>query len=328
MPSLEDIYSDTDDQYESGFSGAPLENSTEDVNNIFDADTEESTEQSSPASPDTLLSEFLQASGIDPEAIMFDGDDTAYNFFDLDYETQKSILDHIKENNAKIKVVQGPAREVQSYEDTAYSIDDFSDEDVYAMYLRQTLGDSLSDEKLLQRLEFAQQDEEIFAKEVESIRNSFRQQEEYIAEQKKQQEREHFFQQLEEERGAIVKEVAEIKSLFGFPVDDDLKNELLESLVEIDQEGDSAFIKEVLGNPKLMAASVFALKHLPSLMQDMEAEYESKIQQAYEQGRNEALGRMPSRPVNMFASSSTQTATSKQDAATTRNFSTLDDLYS
>lgn len=197
--------------------GAQEDPSTEDV----PADTESTTEN--PNEPElNAYEQFLKARGVrDGKTIVYEDEDTGetseVDFTTLTTEEQLNILNELtdpglsedeittieflRKNNATMQDVIDYYSEqaVKEYIEKSghastqvYSVDQYSDDELYLADLRSRYTD-MTDEELMSELESAKYNEELFKKKVDIIRNNFKaaeenERKEFEAAQQKQRE--------------------------------------------------------------------------------------------------------------------------------------------
>jgi hypothetical protein len=84
--------------------------------------------------------------------------------------------------------------------------------------------------------------------------------------------------ELENDKAEIVTSVAGITEIAGWPIDDDMKNEVLEDLV--DTKNQSKFMREVLSDPVKMFEAAWYIKNGPALFARLDTHYKEEVRKA------------------------------------------------
>lgn len=239
---------------------------------------EESTDKNEKNEED-IISIFLKERGIsDPSKIQFEGEDGTIeevNFTSLDREEQLNILkeltdpglsDHetevinyLRKNNVTFnEVIDYFANQrLQEYlnenpdmvHKQVYTIDEYSDDELYLADLKSKYP-SFTDDELVSKLNIAKSDENLFKKEVDVLRESYKAEEDRAkkeAEYAEQQEYESLRTNLINAAGAF----SEISLDASDPQSDSLviedsdRNQILAYLLNQDRDGKSQFVKDI-----------------------------------------------------------------------------------
>jgi len=142
------------------------------------------------------------------------------------------------------------------------------------------------------------------------------------------QQQEEFNNMLEEQRSTIVTVVQDINDIAGFKVSDEDKNNILHDLLETNEYGDSLFMEEVFSDPKTLFKAAWMYKNGEAYFDNLEQYYKKEIAKAYQNGKNEALNGMPSRPISGSINNNSTSGSSKEEPIRKENFVDLDDLHS
>ena len=266
----------------SDFSSMRSDDTEED--NDSNKETEDNNE---PEAHSDFITKYLNEYGIaDPSKLQFEDEDgkiVEKNFNDLtdeeklnvfkeladpgftDYE--KQVVDYLRKNNATLDDV------IQYYQQKAvedylnqnpdqvrhrtYSIDDYTDDELYLADLKNKYPD-FTDEELTSKLESAKLNEELFGKEVNAIRTSLKQQED--DEIKHQEEIEaQSYQELQNNLQAAMADFTEIlldpedksQDAMSLQIEDADRVVMLRYLLEKDKDGKSQLVKD-LEDPKAL----------------------------------------------------------------------------
>ena len=180
----------------------PVNPDLEDGDNI-DNDVIDPGQNGGEEEDNDIVVTLLKSKGINPDAVKFQSDDGSIEekpFSELSKEEQLQILgfddsednygleddeialiNQLRENNLSVKDYNDyiARQAIQYYIDNAsnndqmYTVNDFSDEELYLMDLGSRLG--LSEEEALSELETAKSNPDLFQKKVQSIREEYKQ---------------------------------------------------------------------------------------------------------------------------------------------------------
>lgn len=232
-----------------------------------------------------VLSVFLKERGIvDPSKIQFEGEDgniEELDFNSLDREEQLNILkeltdpgltDHEKEVIGYLRKNRVSFNEVIDYfanqrlqeylnenpdsvKQRAYSIDEYSDDELYLADLKYKYP-SFTDEELLSKLNIAKSDESLFTKEVEVLRQSYKAEEDRAHEEALAAEQQEY-EALRTNLINAATSFGEIRLDYTDPQSDSLviedsdRNQILGYLLNQDKDGKSQFVKDI-ENPETL----------------------------------------------------------------------------
>lgn len=138
-----------------------------------------------------------------------------------------------------------------------YSVDQLSDDDLYMYELHDRYPD-ITDEEMAQELEYAKQNEALFAKKISALRSEYKELEnEKIKAQQQQaeQEREQEFEQLSRSLVDVARNTNELHDLI---IEDEDKEAVLSFLLDRDANGQSQFYKLFEDPQKLFELAWYA----------------------------------------------------------------------
>lgn len=267
--SDKDVYIKDDDDVKN------TDTSTSDDNHDADADVDADV----PDYSDDALYSYLQDKGIsDPSKIHFlndNNEEETYDFRSLPVEEQKNILaelndpgiteyeysviNYLRQNNTDLDhVIDYFANQrLQAYlqehpEETpqeTYSIDQYTNEELYLSDLHLHYP-QLTEEELLNELENAQQNEELFNKKVDALRASYKEQEDAMKVADEERER----QEYEDLRTNLINAAGNFNEFAisltdpnseSLVVEDADKQDILSYLLDRGTDGKSQFIKDI-----------------------------------------------------------------------------------
>ena len=257
-----------------------------------DVQTEESVEE--PVVEDDLITSYLKSKGItDPTKIQFENEEGGIDEVDFntlpkeeqltmlqelassqytDYE--KEVINYLRVNNTDLQGVieyfqnkaiedylaQNPDKTPQK----SYSIDDYSDDELYIADLAAKYPD-FTEEELNTRLETAKVNEELFKKEIDSLRAFYKAEEDRQAEEAKQNEQ----QQYEALQNTLLESIGKFNEVVldtddpqsdSLEIEDSDKQVMLNYLLAPDKDGQSQFDKD-LSDPNALIELAWLRTH-------------------------------------------------------------------
>ena len=234
---------------------------------------------------DDLITSYLKGYGItDPTKIQFENDEGGIDEVDFnslpreeqltmlrelansnvsDYDRQ--VLNFIHQNGGDLRAIVEQyqnmaienylAQNEQNVPQKTYSIDDYSDDELYIADLAVKFPD-FTEEELNDKLESAKTNEELFKKEVDSLRQYYKSEEDRQAEEARQAEQQQY-EALQNSLLSAVNKFDEIILDLDDPQSDTLeleesdKQRSLDYLLAPDKDGQSQFDKD-LSDPKAL----------------------------------------------------------------------------
>lgn len=282
---LEDYGEDDIFKYEEPIEEKPVEENLE--TEIFENNSTE------PGYITTLLNEM----GItDPNNIVIldeQGNETVTKFSDLtdeekvqillgsESETQEeteSIDAYLKENNLTLEqfleLYKQEILDGLQTEDN-YTIDNYSDEELFMIDLKNKYD--LTDDELKTELEKEQQNPDLFKKKIDKLRgeykaseDAFKQQQQDAYEQENQKQYEEFSKQVTDAANKTV-------DIYGIiDIEDEDKTTVLNSLLELDEQGNTEFGR-MLSDPAKLYEAAWFLKYGKDAFGALQSYYTSEI---------------------------------------------------
>ena len=257
--------------------------------------TEEPTvEETTEPVEDDLVTTYLKSKGIsDPTKIQFENDEGGIDEVDFntlskeeqltmlqelasleysDYERQ--VVDFVRQNGGDLKTIieQYQQKAIEDYlaqnpdaaHQKSYSIDDYSDDELYIADLAVKFPD-FTEEELNSKLESAKINEELFKKEVDSLRAFYKAEEDKQAEEAKQTEQQQFeaLQQTLKDSLGKFNEVlldADDPQSDALEIEESDKQQMLDYLLTPDKDGQTQFDKD-LSDPSALIELAWLRTH-------------------------------------------------------------------
>lgn len=262
----------------------------QDYINPPDSDEDNSTDDSEGSSDDSIILELLKTSGIkDTNKIKFESEDGVEekSWDSLNKEEKLNILRDINStqpdlDDEEIQLLNyirssrmTPSEYInyvqksgvqnyinnQSNNSVKYSVDDLSDDELYLADLLTRMGDNITDEEAHELLEKQKENEAFFKKQIDTIRNEYKQIEDYNRQQEEEMSRQTQIEHYNRFAESVENEIRSFDSFCGYKLnmnESDME-ELYEFIVGFDSAGTSIFGK-ALNDPKtLVKMAWFAL---------------------------------------------------------------------
>lgn len=231
-----------------------------------------------------LILEVLKLKNINPESIKFEnenGELEEYNWENLSLEEQKNILisndldndygleddeiniinnfresklsydDYI--NNIKTKAIEEYLQENNPYK--VYSIDDYTDDDLYLLDLKTKMED-LTDEELVLALETEKSNPTLYDKKIKALRNEYKNLEEAKIQAEQELEEQENAKIREEFENTIKTNVNNLKSIGNLELSEDEKNNIYNFITGTNSAGES-LISTALNDPEKLVKMVW-----------------------------------------------------------------------
>ena len=315
----EDVTSETafdEDSYEKSW----LDNSIHQVEENHLEDDDNTVED------DDIITVLLKDKGINPEAIKFKsetGELEEKSFNELSRDEQLQILNYnelndnygleedeinlineLRQNNLSAEEYQKyiAQQAVQEYlnanqeENFVYEVDSIPDDELYIIDLKAKIPE-LTDEDASAELELAKQNEALYQKKVQGIRNEYKQKEELLIQQEEEEQRLAAEKAAQEFEDTIIAAIQENDTIdlgeSSLTLSEDDMNEIASFILDSDVAG-VRHIAKALNDPKTLVGMVwYALKGQEAFNQISDY-YKQKITEAskynYNKGFEDAKG--------------------------------------
>ena len=257
------------------------ENSQEYFEEQEPSSDEESTE-------DVLIDEFLKIKGINPRSIKFETEDgiEEKDFNDLDREEQLQILssneidDDYGLTDSEIELINMMRKNnwstsdynnyvantaIQNYtnqsQSNEYSVDDFSDDELYLIDLKSRIPD-ISEEEAMIELDNAKNNESLYNRRIQNLRKEYKDREDSIKEQVEDDAKRVAEEQMQEFSNSILNTIEENSTIdlgdSSLEMSDEDKNILANFLLGKDQAG-VRYIARALNDPQALVQMAWYL---------------------------------------------------------------------
>ena len=177
------------------------------------------------------------------------------------------LLNAIRQNNLSpsefinLSIQQGVQNYINNQPGPSYEVDEFTDDDLYVADLK-IRTPNITDEELTQALETAKSNPELFAKQIEGLREEYK----ALEDQNKQEEAAIYQQQTQEQyqefANTIYDNIEQLNAVGGLDIEleDEDKEDLAEFILGQDQAGINHFQKALQDPATLTQIAWFLLK--------------------------------------------------------------------
>lgn len=274
-----------------------------------------------------LIGSLLQRQGIsDPSKIKFEGEDGIIkerNWDDLSYEEQLNILTTDSSSDPEtdlddseidlinsirsskmspseyMQAVRGQAvneyasqAATQGYAEPRYSVDDYTDDELFIYDMQARMPD-MTDEELTEALENAKQNESVYQKQVNGIRNEYRQLENNKIQQEQLIANQQYQEQYNQYYNSIINAIDMQNDIANtFELEDEDKQLLAYAILGQDQAGISNLGKALNDPQTLVKMMWFALRGedaIDSMNEYWKDQISKARQSGYQKGMQDAM---------------------------------------
>lgn len=217
-------------------------------------------------------------------------------------ETEVSTINYLRANNLSIEdmVTQMAAEQVDTIlalkEADSTNYKEMEPDSVYLNFLKKSNPEATT-EQLEQDLATAKTMSN-YENVVGRLREQFETEQLAVVTQKKSAAKESQMKALEEQRRQVVTEVSKMKDIGGVSLDDNVKNSILDRVLEVDEDGDSKFMTEVFSEPDNLFKAAFWYYYGEDLGKQRDEYWKKEKSASYKRGRQDALGTGPTRKVS------------------------------
>lgn len=174
-----------------------------------------------------------------------------------------------------------------------YTVDDYSDDELFLADFLSRMGD-VTDEEAQQALETAKANEELYNKQIQALRNEYKNIEDENAQQIQAEQEEQARQQFQQFEQAVIEQINDFTDFGGYDLnlENDDMQELYDFLVGQDAAGNNYFAK-ALTDPATLVRTAWLTLHADDMLQDVTEYFKDQIAQvrkeSYKKGKEDAL---------------------------------------
>jgi hypothetical protein len=109
-----------------------------------------------------------------------------------------------------------------------------------------------------------------------------------MAEQEQVDERRQLLQDIEAQRQEVVQTIAHMNEVDGLKINDGIKNDVLDIILNVDEDGDSLFMTQVFSDPDELFKAAFWYKNGSDIIKTREEFWKKEKSAAYKRGLEDA----------------------------------------
>lgn len=274
-------------------------------------------------SEDNVMYDYLMSKGINPQAVKIETENglEEVNFNDLSRDEQLSILqdnpqydyrdaddltdeevnliNQIRSNNWSTQdynnyIAQQAYNQFMNQQQEQYSVDDFSDEELFLVDLQTKIPD-LTEDEAVQELTNAKENEELFEKKIKALREEYKAREDEDRQQQQQEQEAAYNQQMQQVTDTILNTIEQNREMdLGGQIvemsDDDM-NAVASFILDSDQAG-VRHIQKALNDPEAVVQMAWWLTRGKEAFRTLNDYYKNQITQVarnnYQRGLQDA----------------------------------------
>jgi hypothetical protein len=203
-----------------------------------------------------------------------------------------SLINYLRENNLSVEeMVTGLANDIASrlvaeQQVEGMDVSKFDDDTIYTAFLRRSNPEATA-EQIQSDLDTAKKMSN-FKSIVSNIRKTFEKEQEEFLENKKREERQNLEAEIEKQRKEVVDAVSSMNELDGLLINDGIKNDVLDMILNVDDDGDSLFMTHVFSDPVELFRAAFWYKNGADIIRTREDYWKKEKSAAYKRGVEDA----------------------------------------
>ena len=272
----------------------------------------------------SAVERFLQERGVDPRSVKFETEDgeESSDFNDLSSDDQYQILNSLSEDESDLddseigllNFMRTNNWSVQDYNNyiaqqaiqryaqdnkepqQSYQIDDLSDEELFLVDLKSKIPD-LTEDEAMEELDRSQQNQDLFNKKVQSLRQDYKQKEDLYKQQQIEEQQNQQKAAYEQYSRTIADAINRATVMDLGDLDLELQNqdkqEIYNYLVGYDQSG-NRLINNTLADPDQLVRMAWLNIKGPEVFKELTSYYKKKISDTaktnYQRGYEDAKG--------------------------------------
>lgn len=210
-------------------------------------------------------------------------------------ENEIGLINYLRTNSLSVEdMVEGMVSErintmmaLQNIE--TYDYDQLEPDAIYLQFLKRSNPEATVDQ-LESDLSKAKEQSN-FENMTNSLKNQFKQEQQLVVNSRLKEDQQEQQQLIEDQREEVVEAVLGIHDIAGVKIEDNIKNGILDRVLEVNEHGDSKFMEEAFGDPNRLFNAAFWYYYGPSLLEQRDNYWKQQKSAAYKRGREEALGK-------------------------------------
>lgn len=207
-------------------------------------------------------------------------------------ENEVAVVNYLRQNNLTFdELVNQIAAEVEQayamqYETQSVDIDQVDDDTVYKSYILQK-NPEIKEEDLQKELDKAKE-LSTYTDFIKDLREDFKQAQQQMAYNQQAQTQQQMLEEIEQQRQEVVQAVAQMPDVDGLKINDGIKNNVLDLILNVDEDGDSLFMTEVFSDPQELFRAAFWYQNGADIIKAREDFWKKEKSAAYKRGLEDA----------------------------------------
>lgn len=194
-------------------------------------------------------------------------------------EKELKFINNLREGNITIeeyleKYKEDISEELKFNVSDSYEIDAYDDQELFLIDLKAKYD--LTDEELSSELEKELKNEDLFKKKIDKIRSEYKELEDAYKEDQKKTLEDKNAKEYEDFKNSMIDTAIKSSDFYGIELEDDEKEEVLGTLLNVDDKGRTEFEKTISTPEKLYEAAWF-MKYGKEAFQAIISAYEEEI---------------------------------------------------
>lgn len=192
--------------------------------------------------------------------------------------TVDDVINNIAQQRAQTYIT---SQQVQDMD-----ISKMGNDEIYTSFLMKS-NPEITTEQLEQDLETAKKMSN-YDNIVNNIKDGMVQERESTLNQQKQESNANMMSEIEDQRKQVVDKVSKMDAVDGLTINDGIKNDVLDLILNVDDDGDSLFMTDVFGDPEKLFKAAFWYKNGTDIISSREDYWKKEKSAAYKRGVKDA----------------------------------------
>lgn len=225
-------------------------------------------------------------------------------------DNEIGMINYLRANNLTVDaLIESMAEErvntiLARQESASVNYDEMPDDGVYLKFLSKSNPEATT-EQLEDDLRIAKSASN-FSRITASLREQFKSEQAADLRSANDAEKRAQLDELEDQRRLVVSTVQGITDIAGVAVNDEVKNSILDRVLEVNDDGDSVFLEEVFSDPTKLFQAAFWYYYGEDLAKQRDEYWKKEKSMAYKRGRQDALGTSGTTERRSFVASQAQ----------------------
>lgn len=188
-------------------------------------------------------------------------------------------------------------RYIQNSQQPQYEIDGYSDDELFLMDFMSRMGDQVTEDEATEALERAKANEGLFKKQIEAIRNEYKQAEQENQMQAQLEQEQLAQQQYDQFSDQIVDEINNLKEIQGFELN--MENNDMQELYDFITGQDAAgnnYLAKALSDPRILVKTAWLALNGDQMISDITSYFQKEIanvrKESYKKGVDDTQKKM------------------------------------